>query len=64
MPYVVLAYGFGFIGMMLSPVHLCFLVTQEYFHTNAVDSYRQFWKAAVFLTLWVIVVFFIYRLAA
>lgn len=64
MPYVVLAYGFGFIGMMLSPVHLCFLVTQEYFHTNALDSYRQFWKAAVFLTLWVVVVFLIYRLAA
>ncbi len=61
-PYVVLAYGFGFLGMMLSPVHLCFLVTQEYFHTNAIDSYKQLWKPAVFFTLWIIIVFLLYRL--
>lgn len=64
MPYVILAYGFGFIGMMMSPVHLCFLVTQEYFHTNALDSYREFWKPALFLTLWTCVVFAVYRLMA
>lgn len=28
---LVLAYGFGYIGMMLSPVHLCLLVTRDYF---------------------------------
>jgi len=26
-----LAYGFGYMGMMLSPVHLCLLVTRDYF---------------------------------
>ena len=61
-PYVVLAYGFGFMGMMLSPVHLCFLVTQEFFHTNAIDSYKQFWKPACFLIFWIIVVFLFYRM--
>ncbi len=61
-PYVVLAYGFGFMGMMLSPVHLCFLVTQEYFHTNALDSYKQFWKPAAFLIFWIIMVFLFYRM--
>ncbi len=60
MPYVVLAYGFGFMGMMLSPVHLCFLVTQEYFHTNALDSYRQFWKPSIFMLAWIVAVFLIY----
>lgn len=62
MPYVVLAYGFGFLGMMLSPVHLCFLVTQEYFHTNALDAYRQFWKPSAFLLIWIILTFLIYRI--
>ncbi len=28
---LVLAYGFGYIGMMCSPVHLCLLVTNQYF---------------------------------
>ncbi|MBA4387363.1 MAG: hypothetical protein C0404_05240 [Verrucomicrobia bacterium] len=29
-----LAYGFGYIGMMLSPVHLCLLVTRDYFSST------------------------------
>ncbi|MDD3471944.1 MAG: DUF401 family protein [Syntrophaceae bacterium] len=61
LPYVVLAYGAGFLGMMMSPVHLCFLVTQEYFHTNALDSYRQFWKPALFLMIWIVIFFMFYR---
>jgi integral membrane protein (TIGR00529 family) len=28
---LVLAYGFGYMGMMVSPVHLCLLVTKDYF---------------------------------
>ncbi len=31
---VVLAYGCGYIGMMLSPVHICLVVTNEYFKTR------------------------------
>jgi hypothetical protein len=61
LPYVILAYGFGFIGMMLSPVHLCFLVTQEYYHANALDSYKHFWKAAMFMIPWLALLFLIYR---
>ncbi len=37
---LVLAYGFGYMGMMLSPVHLCLLVTREYFNARMVDVYR------------------------
>ena len=43
MSYVVLAYGFGHMGMMLSPVHICFLVTNEYFETSMVKAYRKLW---------------------
>jgi hypothetical protein len=63
LPFVILAYGFGFVGMMLSPLHLCFVVTQEYFHANALDSYRHLWKAAIFLTIWLVLLFGVYRIA-
>jgi hypothetical protein len=35
-----LAYTFGYAGMMLSPVHLCFLVTKDYFKAGLLGSYR------------------------
>jgi len=38
---LVLAYGFGYMGLMVSPVHLCFLVTKDYFGASLVAVYRQ-----------------------
>jgi hypothetical protein len=38
---LVLAYGFGYMGMMLSPVHLCLLVTRDYFSSSMLAIYRQ-----------------------
>jgi integral membrane protein (TIGR00529 family) len=37
----VVAFAFGYIGMMLSPLHVCHLVTNEYFKTNLVKSIFQ-----------------------
>ncbi len=34
------AYTFGYMGMMLSPMHACFVVTAEYFHTPIYGAYR------------------------
>lgn len=34
----VLAYGSGYIGMMLSPVHVCLIVTNEHFKTQLMSS--------------------------
>ena len=34
------AYTFGFMGMMLSPMHACFVVTAEYFKTSVFGAYR------------------------
>ncbi len=34
MSYTVIAYSFGFAGMMLSPVHVCQVVTAEYFKSS------------------------------
>lgn len=38
MSYTVIAYSFGFAGMMLSPVHVCHIVTVEYFKTSLYKS--------------------------
>lgn len=38
---LVLAYGFGYMGMMLSPIHLCFLVSKDYFGTSHFPVYRR-----------------------
>ncbi len=35
-----LSFTFGFMGMMLSPVHLCFLVTKDYYGASLIKSYR------------------------
>jgi hypothetical protein len=35
------AYGFGYMGMMLSPIHVCFVVTCEYFKTPLFENYRS-----------------------
>jgi len=41
-----LAYTFGYMGMMLSPVHLCFLVTKDYYKANLLKCYRHvLWPA-------------------
>lgn len=40
-PYVVLAYSFGHMGQMLSPLHLCHVVSNEYFKTGFIDVYRR-----------------------
>ncbi len=34
------AYAFGYMGMMVSPLHVCFIVTGEYFKCSLYGSYR------------------------
>ncbi len=41
-PYFVLAYASGHLGMMLSPVHLCFVVSNRYFNATFKQTYRYF----------------------
>ena len=41
MATLVLSYGFGYMGMMLSPVHLCLLVTRDYFEAPVRAIYRR-----------------------
>ncbi|MFP3937560.1 MAG: DUF401 family protein [Phycisphaerae bacterium] len=40
-PFVVLAYGMGHIGQMMSPLHLCHVMSNQYFGTPFGPVYRQ-----------------------
>ena len=39
--FAALSYTFGYIGMMLSPVHLCFIVSKDYFKAHLLKCYRH-----------------------
>ena len=47
-----LAYVSGYVGMMMSPVHICLLVTKDYFKASMAASYRLLYKpvSAVMIT--------------
>jgi hypothetical protein len=41
MELVMFAFAFGFVGCLLSPVHLCHVLTREYFKADFGRSYRM-----------------------
>jgi hypothetical protein len=41
LPYVVLAYAFGHLGQMLSPLHVCHVMSNRYFKTGFGPVYRR-----------------------
>ncbi len=45
------AYTFGYMGMMLSPMHACFVVTAEYFKTSVFEIYRYIIGPALVILL-------------
>jgi len=45
-PYVVLAYACGHLGQMLSPLHLCHVVSNRYFGTTFAAVYKRILPAA------------------
>jgi integral membrane protein (TIGR00529 family) len=55
---VALAFGSGFAGVMLSPVHLCLVLTREYFNADMMKVYHRLWTpsalvlSAALVPLW------------
>jgi len=43
MPYIMLALVCGFVGVLLSPVHLCLLLSNSFFGTGLRPVYRLLW---------------------
>lgn len=60
----ILAYGSGYIGMMLSPVHVCLIVTNEHFRTQLMSSIFRLLAPAgvlfVFIFLYHLLIRFIF----
>jgi hypothetical protein len=40
-PFIALAYAFGHLGQMMSPLHVCHVVSNRYFHTGFAPVYRR-----------------------
>jgi hypothetical protein len=40
-PYIVLATFCGFTGVMISPIHICFILTCEYFQCDMARTWRK-----------------------
>ena len=55
---IALAFGSGFAGVMLSPLHLCLVLTREYFNADMAKVYHRLWVpsalvlAAAVIPLW------------
>jgi len=47
MAVTALGYGFGYIGMILSPVHVCLVVTNKYFCTSPFTAMRHLVKPSL-----------------
>ena len=55
---IVLAFGFGYMGMILSPVHVCLIVTNKYFKTRMLHSLLSLVKPVIVL----LIIIFVYYL--
>jgi integral membrane protein (TIGR00529 family) len=53
-----LAYTFGYMGMMLSPVHLCLLVSKDYYKASLIKSYRRLLPPVIMVLIGVVLLFF------
>jgi len=59
--YLMLTIVCGFSGVLLSPLHLCLILSNEYFNTRMGDVYRHLWRLCVCLMGSGIVYFWISR---
>jgi len=57
-----LAYVGGFTGVLLSPIHLCLIVTIQYFKANFKKIYRILLLPVAFVVLIAMVIVFISQL--
>ena len=60
--YIVLAYACGHLGMMLTPMHVCHVVSNKYFETPFAPVYKRTLPAACIMTALVIAYFLALRM--
>ena len=62
LPYAMLAYAFGHLGQMCSPLHVCHVVSNQYFKTGFGPVYRRILPSVVVCALFAFAYFFLLRL--
>ena len=60
---LVLAFSMGYVGMMLSPVHLCYILTRRYFMSGLLPSYAYLVPCALSVAGWGIAMHIFLRIA-
>ena len=59
---LVLAFSMGYAGMMLSPVHLCYILTRRYFISGLFQSYKYIFPCVLAVALWGVIMHVFLRL--
>jgi integral membrane protein (TIGR00529 family) len=57
--YILLAFLSGFLGIMVSPMHLCLVLTREYFNADWNKIYKYIIKSGILLTIFIFLRFLI-----
>jgi hypothetical protein len=57
MAALALSFGFGYMGMMLSPIHLCLLMTRDFFSASLLPIYRHLAACVLAQTAFTIILF-------
>jgi len=60
-PYVALAYAFGHLGQMLSPLHVCHVVSNRYFKAGFGPVYRRMLPSAGLMAAFAVAYFLLLR---
>jgi hypothetical protein len=61
LPLMILAFASGSVGQLVSPLHLCLILTNEYFKAPLSAVYRHLWLPGAFLMAGAIGYFFILK---
>jgi integral membrane protein (TIGR00529 family) len=59
MAYIMIALATGFSGVLLSPLHLCMILSNEYFGTPPGPVYRYLWQPCFYLILFGLIYFWV-----
>jgi len=59
--YLMMGFASGFAGVLMSPLHLCLLLTNQYFGTTLSTLYRYLWIPCGVLVLSSVIYFWLFR---
>ena len=58
--YVILAFGCGYLGVLASPVHICLILSRDYFEVSLVKIYQELLLPFILFFAGLVILFFLY----